>query len=187
MARRLVMLLAIMSCVSASRCVDARGGLLGASVPSSAIHCSSQHERREGAARQRSCCRKRETKTGVSGGRAVDELRAAHRRAPRELASLARRGCAPPTRRLRSISSSRCTVRSAMRRTLSIRPSRSIAGTAQSSPMRERRDLAGRRRTNELDVVEVDATLGVRDQRDRQLVDARIAGERPVASSGSSR
>ena len=34
-----------------------------------------------------------------------------------------------------SISSSRCTVRSAIRRTLSIRPRRSIAGIAQSSPI----------------------------------------------------
>ena len=69
-------------------------------------------------------------------------------------------------------------MRSAMRRTLSIRPSRSIAGIAHSSPIESGRDLLERAPTKQSTFSSVDAPLGVRDQRDRQLVDARIAGER---------
>jgi hypothetical protein len=77
-----------------------------------------------------------------------------------------------------SISSSRCTVRSVMRRTLSISP----AGASPAAPTARRWRAArppGTAPTNRSRSPGRRA-LGVRDQRDRQLVDARVAGERPA-------
>ena len=70
-----------------------------------------------------------------------------------------------------------------MRRTLSISAMRSIAGTAHSSPMRELGDLL-ERGDEQLHVRAVDARLGVADQRDRDLVDARIARQRAARELG---
>ena len=122
------MLFAVITCVSASRSF-ARAAASSALTPSSPIHGSSHASGAE-CSEMRICRRKRDTNPGVSGGCAVRNsfnacelfevvlsiTRAAHRSAS-------------------STSSSRCVVRSAMRRTLSMSAMRSMAGTAQSSPI----------------------------------------------------
>ena len=89
-----------------------------------------------------------------------------------------------------SSSSSRSTVRSAMRRTFSISPSRSMAGTAHSSPIVRVRDLL-ERLDEEVTLWRSTRPSVWRDQRDGQLVDPRVAGQRagrPArAARGSSR
>ncbi len=126
------MLLAITTCVRASRWV-ARAVASSALSASSEIHCSRRTTAGSAAPSTRSWWRKRETKAGVSGGGAdAKPVSAASSEAlPSRpaAASLAAAASAAP------ISSSRCTVRSAIRRTFSINPRRSMAGTAQSSPM----------------------------------------------------
>ena len=73
--------------------------------------------------------------------------------------------------------------------------SRSARGAAWPAPPRARRWRGGRppgrRSTKRSTLLEVDPPFGVRDQRDRELVDPRIARERPArrapAAPGSSR
>ena len=187
MVRRLVMLFAIMIWVSATRCVE-RAAASSALSASSVIHSASRVSVAEPSGAARSWRRRRETNVGVSGGCwAMNSLNTAPSLAgPSSLAATTR----SPQRSALSSSSSRCTVRSAMRRTFSIRPRRSIAGMAHSSPMRERGDFL-ERGDEQIDVAQVHPALAVRDERDRQLVDPRIsrrAGRRSArAAPGSSR
>ena len=133
MVRSEVMLCAIITCVSA-RCCVLRAAASSAPSARSPIQCSICASGAYAPGVSRSCCRKRETNTGVSGGGA-----------PAKASSAAPSACGPcslavPMRAAHSpafsSSSIRCTVRSAMRRTLSSSARRSMAGTAHSSPMR---------------------------------------------------
>ena len=90
---------------------------------------------------------------------------------------------APPTGRPPRTSSSRCTVRSAMRRTLSISPSRSIAGIAHSSPIVSA-VTSWNAATNSSTFSRSMRPSVCADQRDRDLVDARIARQRPARELG---
>ncbi len=181
------MLFAIITCVSARCCVDraAASSALERPVADPLLDCASGgYEPRV----RRSWCRKRDTNTGVSGGGASTNASSAApwAVAPRSPAASMRAAHSSAF----SISSSRCTVRSAMRRTLSISARRSMAGIAHSSPMASGA-TSWKAATNSSTLSQVHPPLGVRDQRDRQLVDARIPRQRarpPArAARGSSR
>ena len=132
MARRLVMLFAIISWVSARRCLDSApdDSAVCASSPS---HSSSRISGGCAPRSGRTRCNKREMNAGVSvGGAATNPAtRSRSRFAPSSPASRNRSAHASAS----ASSSRRWTVRSVIRRTLSRQPSRSIAGTAQSSPI----------------------------------------------------
>ena len=70
-----------------------------------------------------------------------------------------------------------------MRRTLSSSASRSMAGTAHSSPMR-RGDTAWNAAMKRSQVLQVYPALRVGDEGDGQLVDARIPRQRPARQLG---
>ena len=181
MARRLVMLLAIVICVRANRWVGTRGGVLGVQRLLGDPPLEPD-QWRECAARETDLLEEPGDEDGAERRWVADEgvEGAADRR---RIASRWWRGSGEPTHLPQSISPSRSTVRSVMRRTLSIRPRRSIAGIAQSSPI-DSGDDPLERLDEEIDVLEVDPALGVRDQRDRELVHPRIPRERTLRQLG---
>ena len=174
------MLLAIISWVCASRWL-ARAAASSALKPSSLIQCSRRTSGGKAPWASRSCCRNREIKSAVSGScRSTKSLRARLR------AALSGRCCCWMRSAHASasvISSSRLTVRRAIRRTFSISPSRNMAGIAHSSPIDSGRTCwyASTKRST---LLEIDAPLGVRDEGDGNLVDARISLQRPAGQLG---
>ena len=169
------MLFAIMSCVSATRSLE-RAAASSAFIPSSAIQCSSQTQRRERAPPGAELLQEpRRRRSGVSGGGLIDEL--VERRAQRAASVLvaARDARGPLVRRLQLVEPLHRAQRHAPHALDQPQPQH--RGNRPQLADGQRRDLLEGAH-EQVDVVEIDPRLGVRDQRDRDLVDARIAGER---------
>ena len=177
MARRLVMLFAIMICVSAGPLGRSRGGILGAQGPRRRSTARARPGTAPRSRRERSWCRKRETNVGVSGGGSVTN----------SLSAVDEHGRRPPARGDQALGARI----GALQLIQALHGAQRHAAHALEQPQaqhcrhgpeladRERRDLL-KRADEQIDVARVDPPLGVGDERDRELVDARIARERPA-------
>ena len=131
-ARRLAMLFAMTSCVMARCCVE-RCTASSTVITSSATHCSSHRSGVKSERRLRICWRKRIRNAGVSsGGRFT--------RSPSARASVSSFARSASRRRVTHssadcVSAASRAARTAMWRTFSRKPIRSMAGIAHSSPM----------------------------------------------------
>ncbi len=158
-----------------------RGGLLRAQRARRRSTARAARAARSEPRVRRSWCRKRETKTGVSGGGARTKASSAASRAA--LPPLA--GGLDPRRPLVRLLHLVQPLHRAQRHAPHALDQRQAEHGRHGPELAdgERRDLL-EGRDEVLDVLEVDPPLGVRDQGDRQLVDARVAGERPARQLG---